>query len=71
MTTNSEEDAARELPDDTADNAAADAADEIDPADAGDADAGSLQRSQEAIDQGREAAQSALKDTLPDEDMND
>jgi hypothetical protein len=35
------------------------------------ADAGPLERSQEAIDQGREAARDALKDTIPDdEDRN-
>jgi hypothetical protein len=69
--TNSREEAARDLPDDTADNAASEAG-EIDPADAVDTDAEALERSQDAIDQGREAAQSALKDTLPDdEETND
>ena len=32
------------------------------------ADAGPLERSQEAIDQGREAARDALKDTIPDDE---
>ncbi len=37
-------------------------------ADAGEADAGPLQRSQDAIDQGQDAAREALKDTLPDDE---
>jgi hypothetical protein len=65
--TNSREEAARDLPDDTAENAASEAGD-VDPLDAVDTDAEALQRSQDAIDQGRDAAKSALKDTLPDEE---
>jgi hypothetical protein len=69
--TNSGEEAARDLPDDTADNAGS-AAGEIDPADAVDLDPEALERSQDAIDQGWEAAQSALQDTSPDdEETND
>jgi hypothetical protein len=68
---NSEKDAGQVLPDETDDIASSDAAAESDGAQTADAGDESLQRSQEAIDQGREAEQSALKDTLPDEDLND
>jgi len=56
---------------DVSEDATDDAAEEVDPAEAIDSDAGPLERSQDAIDQGREAARDALKDTLPDdEDRN-
>jgi hypothetical protein len=61
------EHADQDVPDDTEDAAPADADKESDEADARDTDAGPLERSQDAIDQGREAARDALKDTLPDE----
>ncbi len=65
---NSGQDADQDVSEDTTD--ATDAAEEVDPAEAID-DAGPLERSQDAIDQGREAARDALKDTLPDdEDRN-
>jgi hypothetical protein len=58
----------REYPTDAA---ADDTAEEVDHAETVGADAGPLERSQEAIDQGREAARDALKDTIPDdEDRN-
>ena len=68
---NSGQRADQDLPDDTADAETDDSAEESDQAEADDTDAGPLERSQDAIDQGREAARDALKDTLPDdEDRN-
>ena len=64
----------------------ADSADAVDPGDAsdggdpaeagedveaGDAQSETLQRSQDAIDEGREAAQEALQDNPPDADPNE
>ena len=76
MPTNSGPDADQDLPDDAAEEAAAvsenneaDAGEaDAGEADAGEADAGPLQRSQDAIDQGQDAAREALKDTLPDDE---
>ena len=61
--TNSAEDAGQDPPDDAAD----DATSESDQAEGVETNASPLQRSQEAIDQGWDAAREALKDTLPDE----
>ena len=69
MPTNSGPDADQDLPDDAAEEAAAVSENneaDAGEADAGEADAGPLQRSQDAIDQGQDAAREALKDTLPD-----
>ena len=63
---NSGQDADQDVSEDTTD--ATDAAEEVDPAEAIDPDAGPLERSQDAIDQGREAARDALKDTLSDDE---
>lgn len=41
---------------------------DVGEADAGEAVARPLQRSQDAIDQGQDAAREALKDTLPDDE---
>ena len=61
----------QDLPEDCVDTETDDSADESDQAEADDTDAGPLERSQDALDQGREAARDALKDTLPDdEDRN-
>lgn len=61
----------QDVREDPTDAAADDTAEEVDHAEAVGADAGPLERSQEAIDQGREAARDALKDTIPDdEDRN-
>jgi hypothetical protein len=65
--TNSEEDTGQDLPDDAADDATA----ESDQAEGVETNASPLQRSQEAIDQGWDAAREALKDTLPDEEMDE
>jgi hypothetical protein len=68
---NSGQHADQDIPEDTTDAASDAAAEESDQAEAVDTDAGPLERSQDAIDQGREAARDALKDTLPDdEDRN-
>lgn len=67
MPTNSEEDAGQDLPDDAADDATA----ESDEAEAIETNDAPLQRSQEAIDRGWDAAREALKDTLPDEEMEE
>ena len=68
---NSGQDADQDVSEDTTDAATDDPAEESDQAEAVDSDAGPLERSQDAIDQGREAARDALKDTLPDdEDRN-
>ena len=64
---NSGQDADQDVSEDTTD--ATDAAEEVDPAEAID-DAGPLERSQDAIDQGREAARDALKDTIPDRNVS-
>jgi hypothetical protein len=61
---NSGQDAGQDLPE-TADDATEDSTSGSGQAEAVDADAGPLQRSQDAIDHGRDAAQEALKDTLP------
>ena len=64
---NSEEDTGEDHPDDLADDSTA----ESDQAETVDSDTSPLQRAQDAIDQGWEAAREALKDTLPDdEDTN-
>jgi hypothetical protein len=68
--TNSEHYVGQDLPDPTADDATDDSAEGSGQAEAGDTEAGPLHRSQDAIDQGWEAARAALKDTLPDKDMN-
>jgi hypothetical protein len=68
---NSGQRADQDLPEDTADGETDDSAEESDQAEAINTGDGPLQRSQDAIDQGREAARDALKDTLPDdEDRN-
>ena len=59
---NSGQDAAHDVPDDAADHAA-----ENDQSEVVETDASALQRSQDAIDEGWDAAREALKDTLPDE----
>ena len=64
--TNSGPDAGQDLPDNASDEAADDSGNN--GADAGYANAGPLQRSQDAIDQGQDAAREALKDTLPDDE---
>jgi hypothetical protein len=66
---NSGQDAGQDLPDETADDATDDSTSGSGQAEAADADAGPLQRSQDAIDDGRDAAQEALKDTLPDAEV--
>jgi hypothetical protein len=65
--TNSAEDAGQDLPDDAAD----DATPERDQAEGVETNASPLQRSQEAIDQGWDAAREALKDTLPDDEVDE
>jgi hypothetical protein len=64
--TNSGPDADEDLPDDAAGEAADGS--ENNESDAGEAVARPLQRSQDAIDQGQDAAREALKDTLPDDE---
>jgi hypothetical protein len=64
--TNSGQDAGQDLPDNDAD----DARSESDQAETVETNASPLQRSQEAIDQGWDAAREALKDTLPDEETD-
>jgi hypothetical protein len=61
--TNSGQDAAQDVPDDAADDAS-----ESDQSEAVETDASALQRSQDAIDEGWDAAREALKDTLHDEE---
>jgi hypothetical protein len=61
--TNSGQDAAPDVPDEAADDAA-----ESDQSEVVETDASALQRSQDAIDQGWDAARDALKDTLPDDE---
>ena len=65
--TNSRQDAGQDPPEEAADEAAA----ESDQAEAVETDASPLQRSQEAIDQGWDAAREALKDTLPDDEVDE
>jgi hypothetical protein len=60
---NSGQDAAHDVPDD-----AADLATENDRSEVVETEASPLQRSQDAIDEGWDAAREALKDTLPDEE---
>ena len=61
------QDAGQDLPDDAADDSTA----ESDQAETVETDTSPLQRAQDAIDQGWDAAREALKDTLPDdEDAN-
>ena len=67
MPTNSGEDAGQDPPDEAAD----DATSENDQIETVETNASPLQRSQEAIDQGWDAAREALKDTLPDEETHD
>ena len=62
---NSGEDADQDVPDDAADDAT-----ESDQSEAAESDASALQRSQDAIYDGWDAAQEALKDTLPDEETH-
>jgi hypothetical protein len=64
--TNSGPDADEDLPDDAAKQAADDPGGN--EADVGAADPGPLQRAQDAIDQGQDAAREALKDTPPDDE---
>jgi hypothetical protein len=65
--TNSGEHAGQDPPDEAADNATSGS----DQAETAETNASPLQRSQEAIDQGWDAAREALKDTLPDEDTHE
>ena len=65
--TNSAEHAGQDPPGDAAD----DATSESDQAEGVETNASPLQRSQEAIDQGWDAAREALKDTLPDEEADE
>ena len=60
---NSGQDAAHDVPDDGADHGT-----ENDQSEVVETDASALQRSQDAIDEGWDAAREALKDTLPDEE---
>jgi len=64
---NSEQHADQDVSEDTTD-ATDEPVEEGDQAEEVDSDAGPLERSQDAIDQGREAARDALKDTLPDDE---
>ena len=61
---NSEQDAGQDLSGDAADDSTA----ERDQAEAVDPDTSPLQRAQDAIDEGWDAAREALKDTLPDDE---
>jgi hypothetical protein len=61
--TNSGQDAAQDVPDD--------ADDDVTESEVVETDASALQRSQDAIDQGWDAAREALKDTLPDEETHE
>jgi hypothetical protein len=61
---NSGQDAGQDLPDDAADDSTA----ENNQAETVDTDTSPLQRAQDAIDQGWDAAREALKDTLPDDE---
>jgi hypothetical protein len=63
---NSGQDAAHDVPDDAADHAT-----ENDQSEVVETDASALQRSQDAIDEGWDAAREALKDTLPDEETGE
>ena len=69
--TNSESDSGQDLPDNVeeSDNAEEQAVDDPggNEADVGGAEAGPLQRAQDAIDQGQEAAREALKDDPDDQ----
>jgi hypothetical protein len=69
--TNSGEDAGQDLPDEAADEATDEAAAESDQAEAAETNPSPLQRSQEAIDRGWDAAREALKDTMPDEETDE
>ena len=64
--TNSGQDAAQDVPDDAADDAT-----ESDQSEVVETEASALQRSQDAIDEGWDAAREALKDTLPDEETDE
>lgn len=64
--TNSGQDAAQDVPDDAADDAT-----ESDQSEVVETEASALERSQDAIDEGWDAAREALKDTLPDEETDD
>jgi hypothetical protein len=68
MPMNSGQDADQDPPDDAAEEVTDDPDSESGQADGVDSNSGPLQRSQEAIDEGRDAAQDALKDTLPDDE---
>jgi hypothetical protein len=65
--TNSGEDASEDLPEEAADEATA----EGDQAEGVETTPSPLQHSQEAIDQGWDAAREALKDTLPDHEVDE
>lgn len=65
---NSGRDTKGNLPDHSADDVTDDSAGESGRAEDVDSDSGPLDRVQEAIDDGRDAAREALKDTLPDDD---
>jgi hypothetical protein len=64
---NSGQDAGQDVPEDAADDATA----ESDQSEVVESDASALERSQDAIDQGWDAAREALKDTLPDEETDE
>ena len=64
--TNSGQDAAQDAPDNAADDAT-----ESDQSEVVETEASALQRSQDAIDEGWDAAREALKDTLPDEETDE
>jgi hypothetical protein len=64
---NSGQDAGQDVPEDAADDTTA----ESDQSEVVDTNASALQRSQDAIDQGWEAARDALKDTLPDDETDE
>jgi hypothetical protein len=64
---NSGQDADQDPPDDSAE-VTDDSDSESGQAEGVDSNSGPLQRSQEAIDEGRDAAREALKDTQPDDE---
>jgi hypothetical protein len=65
---NSGQDADQDPPDDSAEEVTDDSDSESGQAEGVDSNSGPLQRSQEAIDEGRDAAREALKDTQPDDE---
>jgi hypothetical protein len=64
---NSGQDADQDLPDDAAEKVTDDSDSEGGQGEDVDSESGLLQRSQEAIDEGQDAARDALKETLPDD----